>query len=113
MSFGMFFLGEYANMILMSAMVALLFLGGWLPPCDNWFCNKIPGFVWMAGKISLVLFVFLWVRATFPRYRYDQLMRIGWKFMLPMTLLFIVIQAFILFFLAPDFIPGAALEALS
>ena len=113
MSFGMFFLGEYANMILMSAMMALLFLGGWLPPCDNWFCNMIPGFVWMAGKISLVLFVFLWVRATFPRYRYDQLMRIGWKFMLPMTLLFIVIQAFILFFLAPDFIPGAALEALS
>ena len=79
MTFALFFLGEYANMILMSGMTAVLFLGGWLPPIDIAPFNWIPGPIWFFIKISLVLFCFLWVRATFPRYRYDQLMRLGWK----------------------------------
>ena len=78
MSFALFFLGEYANMILMSSMT-VLFLGGWLPPLDIWPLNIIPGPLWFIIKIMLVLFVFLWVAATTPRYRYDQLMRLGWK----------------------------------
>ncbi len=90
MSFGMFFLGEYANMILMSAMTSIFFLGGWLPLTSWGPFAYIPGFVWMALKIAFVLFLFLWVRATFPRYRYDQLMRIGWKVFLPITLAYVV-----------------------
>ena len=78
-SFLLFFLGEYANMILMSAMTAILFLGGWLPPIDIAPFNWIPGPMWFVVKVGAFLFVFLWVRATFPRYRYDQLMRLGWK----------------------------------
>ena len=78
MTFAMFFLGEYANMILMSAMTVILFLGGWLPPVDIAPFNLVPGPLWFVGKICFVLFLFLWVRATFPRYRYDQLMRLGW-----------------------------------
>ena len=85
-TFALFFLGEYANMILMSAMTVVLFLGGWLPPLDAAPFNWIPGPVWFVGKIAAVLFVFLWVRATFPRYRYDQLMRLGWKVFLPFSL---------------------------
>ena len=85
-TFALFFLGEYANMILMSAMTVVLFLGGWLPPLDAAPFNWIPGPVWFAGKIAAVLFVFLWVRATFPRYRYDQVMRLGWKVFLPFSL---------------------------
>lgn len=91
MIFAMFFLGEYANMILMSAMTSLLFLGGWLPPFA--FLSFIPGFIWFAFKIAACLFVFLWVRGTLPRYRYDQLMRIGWKFFLPVSLLWVVVVA--------------------
>ncbi|MBF0308819.1 MAG: NADH-quinone oxidoreductase subunit NuoH [Magnetococcales bacterium] len=87
MSFGMFFLGEYANMILVAAMGATLFLGGWLPPAG--FLSFIPGIVWLALKIGFLLFTFLWIRATFPRYRYDQLMRLGWKVFLPVTLFWI------------------------
>ena len=98
MSFGMFFLGEYANMILMSAMTTICFLGGWLPPCQHWLCQCIPGFVWMAAKIAFVLFLFLWVRATLPRYRYDQLMRIGWKVFIPLALILVVGVSLILFF---------------
>ena len=105
MSFGMFFLGEYANMILMSAMMAICFLGGWLPPCTCWFFDKIPGFIWMAGKISLILFLFIWVRATLPRYRYDQLMRIGWKVFLPIGFVCFVCIAFVLFYVAPEQLP--------
>ncbi|MBT6960391.1 MAG: NADH-quinone oxidoreductase subunit NuoH, partial [Rhodospirillaceae bacterium] len=75
MSFALFFLGEYANMIMMSGMVSILFLGGWLPPYDAAPWNLIPGVVWFAAKIAFCLFIFIWVRATFPRYRYDQLMR--------------------------------------
>ena len=93
MSFALFFLGEYANMILMSAMTAILFLGGWLPPFDIAPFNWIPGPVWFIAKIAFVLFLFLWVRATFPRYRYDQLMRLGWKVFLPFSLLWVVLTA--------------------
>ena len=86
MTFAMFFLGEYANMILMAGLTTLLFLGGWLPPMDMVPFTWIPGPVWFALKLAAVLFVFLWVRATFPRYRYDQLMRLGWKVFLPISL---------------------------
>ncbi|MBL4691410.1 MAG: NADH-quinone oxidoreductase subunit NuoH [Rhodospirillales bacterium] len=86
MTFALFFLGEYANMIMMSGLTTILFLGGWLPPMDIALFTWIPGPVWFAAKIALVLFVFLWVRATFPRYRYDQLMRLGWKVFLPISL---------------------------
>ena len=95
MSFALFFLGEYANMILMSAMTTILFLGGWLPPFDIAPFNWVPGPIWFVLKICAVLFVFLWVRATFPRYRYDQLMRLGWKVFLPMSLAWVVIVAFL------------------
>jgi len=90
MSFGLFFLGEYANMILMSAMTSILFLGGWYGPF-----NILPslGPLWLIGKICLLLFVFIWVRATFPRFRYDQLMRLGWKVFLPFSLLWLVLTA--------------------
>ncbi len=86
MTFALFFLGEYANMILMSAMTSILFLGGWLPPIDIAPFNWLPGPVWLMIKIAAMLFIFLWVRATFPRYRYDQLMRLGWKVFLPISL---------------------------
>ena len=88
MSFALFFLGEYANMILMSAMTTLLFLGGWLAPF-TW----VPGPIWFILKVCFVLFCFLWVRATFPRYRYDQLMRLGWKVFLPTSLVWVVLTA--------------------
>jgi NADH-quinone oxidoreductase subunit H len=93
MTFGLFFLGEYANMILMSASTALLFLGGWLPPIEMQPFTWIPGPIWFFLKIALVLFGFLWVRATFPRYRYDQLMRLGWKVFLPFSLFWLVLTA--------------------
>ena len=92
-TFALFFMGEYANMILMSAMTTILFLGGWLPIIDVAPFNWIPGIVWFAGKVALVLFCFLWVRATFPRYRYDQLMRLGWKVFLPLSLFWVVLTA--------------------
>jgi NADH-quinone oxidoreductase subunit H len=93
MTFALFFLGEYANMILMSGMTAVLFLGGWLPPLDVPPLNWIPGPIWFALKISALLFVFIWVRATLPRYRYDQLMRLGWKVFLPFSLLWVALTA--------------------
>ena len=93
MTFALFFLGEYANMILMSGLTTVLFLGGWLPPFDAEPFTWVPGIVWFAAKIALCLFVFLWVRATFPRYRYDQLMRLGWKVFLPFSLLWVAITA--------------------
>ncbi len=96
MTFALFFLGEYANMILMSGMTAILFLGGWLPPVNMVPFTWVPGIVWFALKIALVLFVFLWVRATFPRYRYDQLMRLGWKVFLPFSLFWLVLTAGVL-----------------
>ena len=96
MTFALFFLGEYANMILMSAMTVILFLGGWMSPFNIEPFTWIPGPIWFAVKISLVLFCFLWVRATFPRYRYDQLMRLGWKVFLPFSLLWVIITAAVL-----------------
>ena len=93
MTFALFFLGEYGNMILISAMTSILFLGGWLPPFDIAPFTLVPGPVWFALKIALVLFFFIWVRATFPRYRYDQLMRLGWKVFLPISLGFVIIVA--------------------
>ncbi len=98
MSFGLFFLGEYGNMILMSSMTTILFLGGWLPPFNNDFLTLIPGYIWFLLKISFLLFVFLWVRATLPRYRYDQLMSLGWKLFLPLSLLWIIITSVYLYY---------------
>lgn len=98
MAFALFFLGEYANMILISAMTSILFLGGWLPPFDIPLLNAVPGIIWFGMKIASVLFCFLWVRATFPRYRYDQLMRLGWKVFLPLSLLWVVLIASVLMF---------------
>jgi len=93
MSFGLFFLGEYANMFLMSGMTTILFLGGWHGPF-----NILPvlGPLWFVGKVCLLMFVFVWARATFPRYRYDKLMRLGWKVFLPFSLLWLVITAGVL-----------------
>jgi len=93
MSFALFFLGEYANMILMSAMTTLLFLGGWLAPFGLAPFTWVPGPIWFILKVCFVLFCFLWVRATFPRYRYDQLMRLGWKVFLPTSLVWVVLTA--------------------
>ena len=87
MSFAVFFLAEYANMILVAGLTSLMFLGGWLSP----FPFLPDGFFWFAAKISFVLFLFLWFRATFPRYRYDQIMRLGWKVFIPVTLTWIVV----------------------
>jgi NADH-quinone oxidoreductase subunit H len=89
MSFAMFFLAEYANMILVSMLTVLLFLGGWLPPFE--FLSFIPGWIWLAIKVFVVVTMFLWVRATFPRYRYDQIMRLGWKIFIPITLVWLVV----------------------
>ncbi len=96
MAFALFFLGEYANMILMSGMTSILFLGGWLPPVDIAPFNWIPGPIWLGLKVAACLFVFIWVRAAFPRYRYDQLMRLGWKVFLPMSLAAVVIVSGVL-----------------
>jgi NADH-quinone oxidoreductase subunit H len=93
MTFALFFLGEYANMILMCAMTTILFLGGWLPPIDVAPFTWIPGPIWFILKICSLLFIFIWVRATFPRYRYDQLMRLGWKVFLPISLASVVLVA--------------------
>ena len=103
MTFALFFLGEYANMILMSAMTVALFLGGWLSPVPYEPFTWVPGIIWFALKTALVLFAFLWVRATFPRYRYDQLMRLGWKVFLPLSLLWVVVTAGVL--VAFDWVP--------
>ncbi|MDH5340842.1 MAG: NADH-quinone oxidoreductase subunit NuoH [Rubrivivax sp.] len=89
MSFAMFFLAEYANMILVSTLCVVLFLGGWLPPLE--FLGFIPGWIWLAIKVFVVVTMFLWVRATFPRYRYDQIMRLGWKIFIPVTLVWLVV----------------------
>jgi NADH-quinone oxidoreductase subunit H len=106
MSFALFFLGEYTNMILMSAMTSILFLGGWLAPFGIEPFTWIPGPIWFIAKICAVLFVFIWVRGTFPRYRYDQLMRLGWKVFLPFSLIYLVLVAGVL--LATGWLPHAA-----
>src|SRR6201747_3056403 len=96
MSFALFFLGEYSAMILMSAMTTILFFGGWLAPFGFAPFTWIPGVIWFILKICFLLFVFIWVRGTFPRYRYDQLMRLGWKVFLPFSLLWLVLTAGVL-----------------
>jgi NADH-quinone oxidoreductase subunit H len=93
MAFALFFLGEYANMILMSAICSVLFLGGWLAPFDIAPFTWIPGPIWFCLKIAFVLFIFIWARATLPRYRYDQLMRLGWKVFLPASLAWVVLTS--------------------
>ena len=90
MAFALFYLGEYTNMIMMSALGSILFLGGWQAPFGLTF---IPGVGWLLLKICLFMFFYFWVRATFPRYRYDQLMRLGWKVFLPLSLLYVVLTA--------------------
>jgi NADH-quinone oxidoreductase subunit H len=91
MAFALFFLAEYANMIMIAILTAIMFLGGWLPPFDIAPFNFLPGIFWLLAKTSFVLFLFLWFRATFPRYRYDQLMRLGWKVFIPLTLVWVVV----------------------
>jgi NADH-quinone oxidoreductase subunit H len=91
MSFAMFFLAEYANMILISAMASLMFLGGWSAPFG--FLDFIPGWIWLGIKTFVVVSMFIWARASFPRYRYDQIMRLGWKVFIPLTLVYLVIVA--------------------
>ncbi|PLX29567.1 MAG: NADH-quinone oxidoreductase subunit NuoH [Alphaproteobacteria bacterium] len=96
MPFALFFLGEYANMILMSALTTVLFLGGWLPPFEWSVWQWVPGPMWFGLKVAMVLFFFIWVRATLPRFRYDQLMRLGWKVFLPLSLGWMVLTAAVL-----------------
>jgi len=91
MAFAMFFLAEYANMILVSALAVTMFLGGWLPPIDAPLLNAIPGWIWLGLKTFVVVTLFLWVRSTFPRFRYDQIMRLGWKIFIPITLVWLVV----------------------
>lgn len=93
MSFAMFFLAEYANMILISAMASLMFLGGWSAPVNSIIFNWIPGWIWLGVKTFFVVSLFIWARASFPRYRYDQIMRLGWKVFIPLTLVYLVIVA--------------------
>ena len=96
MAFALFFLGEYANMIVMSSIIALFFLGGWLPPFNFAIFYWLPGFFWYGLKAIVFLFGFIWVRAAFPRYRYDQLMRLGWKVFLPLSLGWLIFVAGVL-----------------
>jgi NADH-quinone oxidoreductase subunit H len=96
MSFALFYLGEYGNMILVSAMTAILFLGGWLAPFGIPPFTWVPGVIWFLLKVAFIMFCILWVRATFPRFRYDQLMRLGWKVFLPFSLVWLVLTAGVL-----------------
>ncbi|MBW8720716.1 MAG: NADH-quinone oxidoreductase subunit NuoH [Polaromonas sp.] len=89
MAFAMFFLAEYANMWLVAILAVLLFLGGWLPPVEA--LSFVPGWIWLGAKTFVVVTMFLWVRATFPRFRYDQIMRLGWKIFIPVTLVWLVV----------------------
>jgi NADH-quinone oxidoreductase subunit H len=106
MTFGLFFLGEYANMILMSALTTILFLGGWLAPFGVVPFTWVPGPIWFILKVCACLFVFVWVRGTLPRFRYDQLMRLGWKVFLPLSLGWLVITAAVL--MGMGWLPGQA-----
>jgi NADH-quinone oxidoreductase subunit H len=91
MTFALFFLAEYMNMILISTLTAIMFFGGWQSPVDSVLFNWIPPFGWLLIKIFLIVSMFLWIRATFPRYRYDQIMRLGWKVFIPLTLVWIAV----------------------
>lgn len=103
MGFTLFFLGEYANMIVMSSLCVIFFLGGWLPPFNTVFLYWIPGIFWFGAKVVMFLFGFIWVRAAYPRYRYDQLMRLGWKVLLPLSLAWVIFVSGIL--LSFDWLP--------
>ena len=96
MGFALFFLGEYANILMMCALCSILFLGGWLPPIAMFPFTLIPGPIWFGLKVSFMAFAFIWIRAAYPRYRYDQLMRLGWKVFLPMSLAWVLLIAGIL-----------------
>jgi NADH-quinone oxidoreductase subunit H len=93
MLFGVFSMGEYANMILVATLTTIMFFGGWAAPLDTPILNAIPGALWLLAKVLCVLFLFLWFRATFPRYRYDQIMRLGWKVFIPLTIVWLVVIA--------------------
>jgi NADH-quinone oxidoreductase subunit H len=98
----LFALPEYANMILISALAAVMFLGGWLSPFegylpDAWFITQ-PSFFWLFLKIGGFIFIYLWIRATFPRYRYDQIMRLGWKVLIPVTLVWLAVEGVMVWF---------------
>lgn len=102
MPFALFFVAEYVNMIAISALTSIFFFGGWLSPFESWqFLPEwlqwltLPGFHWFALKLSIFLFCYLWFRATFPRYRYDQIMRLGWKVFIPLTLVWIIVEGFL------------------
>jgi NADH-quinone oxidoreductase subunit H len=110
-AFALFFLAEYANMILISALTAIFFFGGWLSPADGYVAadsalREVPvlgfilsdGFHWLFFKLFLILFLFLWFRATFPRYRYDQIMRLGWKILIPVTIVWIAVEGVLAYF---------------
>ena len=101
-AFAMFFLAEYMNLILISTLVSIMFFGGWLSPFEStWFENIfsfVPGFIWLATKTLIFIFLFLWLRATLPRYRYDQIMRLGWKIFLPITLIWIFVEGTMIYF---------------
>ena len=91
MSYAMFYLAEYANMWLISILASLMFLGGWLSPFDHALVNWIPGWIWLGLKTFAIVSLFIWVRATFPRFRYDQIMRLGWKVFIPVTLVWLLV----------------------
>ena len=93
MTFSIFFLAEYANMILISALASIMFLGGWYAPIDSDLFNWIPGWIWLGLKTFVMVSLFIWFRASFPRYRYDQIMRLGWKIFIPVTLVWLVVVA--------------------
>ena len=103
MSFALFWLGEYANVILMCALNATLFWGGWLPPLDVGWMSAVPGIIWLFAKILFFFFLFSWVKATVPRYRYDQLMRLGWKIFLPLSLFWVFLVSGVLMWLRVGF----------
>jgi NADH-quinone oxidoreductase subunit H len=98
MAFALFFIAEYVNMILISALTVIFFFGGWLSPFDGWLPEDSwlasPSFFWFGLKILFPMFTFLWLRATFPRYRYDQIMRLGWKALIPVTLVWLTVEGF-------------------
>jgi NADH-quinone oxidoreductase subunit H len=91
MSYAMFYLAEYANMWLVSILAAIMFLGGWLSPLDSTLLNWIPGWIWLGIKTCAVVTLFVWIRATLPRFRYDQIMRLGWKIFIPLTLVWLIV----------------------
>jgi NADH-quinone oxidoreductase subunit H len=91
MSWAMFQMAEYANIWLISVLASVMFFGGWLSPIDSAFANWIPGWIWLGIKTFFVMTLFIWVRVTFPRFRYDQIMRLGWKVFIPVTLVWLVV----------------------